>query len=281
MPIALAGASCANDAPTKPRKDAVASRDSIEQVWSQFRLGRTDALKHRLITHYMQGHVRRIAERMRARLPVQVDVDDLAQQGYMGLVEAIDRFDEHRGVKFETFSSRRIHGAMQDYLRATDPVPRLMRSRSKKMLRAIEEFHKRFGRKPEASELSAKLDLPEPIVRKMIIDGPPAATVSFNGTQSDSEPGDDADAMDGFEDRNAHTPLVLLEKSDRRQWLTQGFDRRDRLIVILYYYESMTMKEVGMTLGCSESRVSQRLDSILNTLKSRLTEQDMEREFFR
>ena len=86
--------------------------------------------------------------------------------------------------------------------------------------------------------------------------------------------------MDGFEDHHADTPLREMEERDLRRWLTHGFDRRDRLIVILYYYESMTMKEIGVTLGCSESRVSQRLDSIVRTLKSRLTEQDMEREFF-
>ena len=229
----------------------------------------------------MRGHVRRIAERMRSHLPGQVEVDDLAQQGYMGLVDAIDRFDETRGVKFETFSSRRIYGAMQDYLRATDPVPRLMRSRSKRMLAAIEDFKKQHGRAPDADELSVCVEMPESTVVQVLTRGLPAATVSFNGAQPETESSEESDAMDGFENHCCDTPLREMEDRDLRRWLTHGFDRRDRLIVILYYYESMTMKEIGVTLGCSESRVSQRLDSIVRTLRSRLTEQDMEREFFK
>ena len=280
MPIALAGMARDSAAPTKSRTDSAASPNSIDQAWTEYRRHRTDSSRDRIITHYMHGHVKRIAERMRAKLPGQVDVDDLAQQGYMGLVDAIDRFDEDRGVKFETFSSRRIYGAMQDYLRATDPVPRLMRSRSKKVLAAIEDFRKQHGRAPDADELGVCLEMPESTVLQVLTRGLPAATVSFNGAQAEAESGDETDAMDGFEDRHADTPLRQMEERDLRHWLTHGFDRRDRLIVILYYYESMTMKEIGLTLGCSESRVSQRLDSIVRTLKSRLTEQDMEREFF-
>jgi RNA polymerase sigma factor for flagellar operon FliA len=280
MPIALAGVACENAAPTKSRNDSAASTDSIDQAWAEYRAYRTDSSRNRIITHYMRGHVRRIAERMRSHLPGQVEVDDLAQQGYLGLVDAIDRFDENRGVKFETFSSRRIYGAMQDYLRATDPVPRLMRSRSKRMLAAVEDFRKQHGRAPDANELSVCVEMPEATVLQVLTRGLPAATVSFNGAQTDVDSSDESDAMDGFEDHESETPLRAMEERDLRRWLTHGFDRRDRLIVILYYYESMTMKEIGVTLGCSESRVSQRLDSIVRTLRSRLNEQDMEREFF-
>ncbi|MCZ6834353.1 MAG: FliA/WhiG family RNA polymerase sigma factor [Planctomycetota bacterium] len=282
MPTVLAGRACDGAVQEAGMPNGRSrGKDSIEGLWCEYRRQKCEGVKSRLITHYMQGHVRRIAERMRSNLPGQVDVDDLTQQGYMGLVDAIDRFDEDRGVKFETFSSRRIHGAMQDYLRATDPVPRLLRSRSKKLLATIEWYRKQHGRNPDAEELRQHLDMPEHAFRRLLTDGPPAATVSFNGAQSESGPSDESDAMDGFEDRAALTPVAGLERKDLRHWLTKGFDRRDRLIVILYYYESMTMKEIGVTLGCSESRVSQRLDSILKTLKSRLNDVDMEREFYR
>jgi len=282
MPTALAGRACDSAAHNAGKSSGrTHGTDNIERLWSEYRREANENVRNRLISHYMTGHVRRIAERMRSALPGQVDVDDLTQQGYMGLVDAIERFDDQRGVKFETFSSRRIYGAMQDYLRATDPVPRLLRSRSKKVIAAVEEHRKRFGRDPDPTELERRLDIPEHILRRLLSDGPPAATVSFNGSQAESEPSEDSDAMDGFEDHGADTPVDRLEKKDLCHWLTRGFDRRDRLIVILYYYESMTMKEIGVTLGCSESRVSQRLDSILSTLKSRLNDDDMEREFFR
>ena len=278
MPTALAESARHDLAPDVLPQNRSRTSSSIEDIWVAYRRSRTLSLRNRLITHYMRGHVRRIAERMRALLPVQVDVDDLTQQGYLGLADSIDRFDEHRGVKFETFSSRRIHGAMQDYLRATDPMPRLMRSRAKKLQAAIERFRKLHGRTPEIFELAESLDLPDPTLKQMMLQAPPA-TVSFN-TTSNSEESEESDAMDGFIDNHETPPLRRVESSDLKHWLTRGFDRRDRLIVILYYYESMTMKEIGVTLGCSESRVSQRLDSIINTLKSRLTPQDMEREFF-
>ena len=280
MPTALAGRAKHGDAPDTLLKKPLTDRAPIDHVWGDYRRRRCDSSRKRLITHYMKGHVRRIAERMRAALPVQVDVDDLTQQGYLGLVDAIDRFDENRGVKFETFSSRRIHGAMQDYLRSTDPMPRLMRTRAKRVRAAIEDFRKAHGRSPDAADLIDKLDLPEATLRQMILQGSPPATVSFNATQTSSDHADEGDAMDGFIDQHERAPVHRLERTDLRRWLTHGFDRRDRLIVVLYYYESMTMKEVGITLGCSESRVSQRLDVIIRTLKSRLTPQDMERDFF-
>ncbi len=280
MPTALAGRAEHGTAPDTLREKPVTDRAPIDHLWGDYRRRRSESSRNHLITHYMSGHVRRIAERMRASLPVQVDVDDLTQQGYLGLVEAIDRFDENRGVKFETFSSRRIYGAMQDYLRSTDPMPRLMRSRAKRVRGAVENFRKSHGRPPDATELKDQLNLPESTLRQMILQGSPPATVSFNASQSSTDQNDEGDAMDGFIDQHERAPLYRLEKKDLRHWLTHGFDRRDRLIVVLYYYESMTMKEVGITLGCSESRISQRLDTIILTLKSRLTPQDMEREFF-
>lgn len=280
MPTALAGGTCQNAARNSMRNSEPPRTDSLECLWDQYRQHGDERDRNQLITHYMSGHVRRIAERMRSTLPGQVEVDDLTQQGYMGLVDAIERYDAERGVKFETFSSRRIYGAMQDYLRSTDPVPRLLRSRSKRLRAVVEDYRKRHGREPDPQELSERLDMPEHALRKLLNEGPPPATVSFNGTQPDLHASDEVDAMDGFEDHQMDIPITKLEKKDLCHWLTRGFDRRDRLIVILYYYESMTMKEIGGTVGCSESRVSQRLDCILRTLKSRLDERDMVREFF-
>ena len=140
MPTALAGRAEHGTAPDTLREKPVTDRAPIDHIWGDYRRRRSESSRNRLITHYMSGHVRRIAERMRASLPVQVDVDDLTQQGYLGLVEAIDRFDENRGVKFETFSSRRIYGAMQDYLRSTDPMPRLMRSPPPRPALALRQF---------------------------------------------------------------------------------------------------------------------------------------------
>jgi len=222
----------------------------------------------------MRTHVRRIADRMHARLPVQVEVDDLMQEGYMGLVECLDRFDPTKQTKFETFSSQRIHGAMRDYLRKLDPVPRQVRQNERRVLSEVETFRKRHGRSPGDDELRSELDLPAPRFRKMMTSGRAHAMVHFNAQKSPGDPdfGEDSDGMRSFEDMRASdqgSPAIRAERSDLRQWITAGFPRRDKLIIILYYYEQMTMKEVGLALGISESRVSQRINSILANLRER------------
>lgn len=237
-------------------------------------------MRERLIVHYMRTHVRPIAERLRAQLPRQVDVDDLVQQGYLGLSDAISRFDTEREVRFETFSSQRIYGAMRDYLREIDPVPRLMRSRAKQYDAVADRFQVEHGRRPTDEELKQRLDVEDKQFRKYQRAAGPASMVSFSSARPEPGESEDADAMDAFEDGDRPTPLSVAERDDLKQWVTRGFSRRDRLIVILYYFERMTMKDVGRTVGCSESRVSQRLDSILDCLRSRLVYSGAEQEFY-
>ena len=123
--------------------------------------------------------------------------------------------------------------------------------------------------------------MPEPAYRRFIADSRPAAMVSFSSVHpDDAEPDeDDGDAMHAFEDRREPGPDLRAQRHDLRRWLSRGFDARDRLIITLYYYEQMTMIEVGRTVGISESRVSQRLESILACLRSRLCTAGAEHEF--
>lgn len=263
---------------------ATVSVEAVAQAWRDYKAGGSIAARDLLIIYYMSGHVRRIAHRLGAQLPKQIDPDDLVQHVYRGLVRLIDRFDPERDVQFETFSSRRLVGAMRDYLRDLDTSGRQARQRAKRLREIEGRFWAENGRPPDAGELQSLLELPDDIeFRKFIDDARAPLTVSFTsgGSGSDSSGGgatasagggwDDADGFAGFSDRRLPPPLMRLEREDLRKWLTEGLARRDRLIVVLYYYEQMTMKEIGQTLGCSESRVSQRLDSILECLRARLT----------
>ncbi len=285
---------------------------AIDRIWRDYKKNASPALRNYLIIHYMGGHVRRIAQRLHAQLPPQVEIDDLVDEAYEGLVDVIERFDLKKDVRFETFSSKRLYGAMRDYLRRIDPVPRLARTRSKQAGAIVERFQKLHGRPPEAMELQhllkhaavarfRKVEGREPddaergrlvkavdsSFRRMSMEGKPALTVSFGGIGGESRFGksggsageDQGDAMAGFEDHRKPSPLGRAELNDLRRWVTQGFTRRDRLIIVLYYYEQMTMKEIGATLGCSESRVSQRLESILQCLRSRMQRVGGEVEF--
>jgi RNA polymerase sigma factor for flagellar operon FliA len=249
--------------------------------WRRFKASGAVDSRNRLVDYYMDRHVRPIAARMRSQLPHQVELDDLIQQGFLGLLDAMDRFRLDRDTRFETFSRRRVFGAIQDYLRSIDPVPRLARIRSKRLQAAGENFRKEHGRPPTEDELRPMMDLPEPTFEHFMTGPRVGAMVPFSSVLPDSEePGEsDGDAMDSFADRRGEGPVTDAERRDLQRWLTRHFCHRDRLIIILYYYEQMTMREIGVALGISESRVSQRLESIIECLRSRLLSTGAEHEF--
>ena len=229
----------------------------------------------------MSSHVKRIAERMKAQIPRQIEVDDLLQVGFLGLVEALNRFDPGKDVKFETYSSRRIFGAMRDYLRQLDPAPRLQRRRERVLQREVERFQKEHGRRPGDEELHEHVDMPDAALRSLLGGGRPPLHVQWSSARPEGGGGDEgeSDAMDSLEDHRQTSPLLHAAYADLRRFVTRGLSCRDRLVVILYYYERMTMKEIGQTLGISESRVSQRLDAILDCLRSKLKHIGAEHEF--
>jgi len=198
-------------------------------------------------------------------LPNHVDVDDLVQQGYLGLVDAMQRFDPARGIRFETFSSRRITGSMQDWLRSLDHVPRLMRRRSKVIQHEVERFRAVHGRAPDRDELQALLNVSQEEFDRIVGEAAPPVVVTISTVSAGGE-----DDPVSIPERHSTSPALKSQRRDLRRWITRDLEPIDRMIVSLYYYESLTMKEVGVALGCSESRVSQRLDSILQRLRARV-----------
>ena len=276
--------SVADPAPTAPtrrtRKRRVLERSSaedqasihawpIEQVWVEYKKSATEDLRNRLIENYLQI-VKYTAERMHARLPGEVDVDDLMQAGLFGLMDAIDAFDLERGVKFETFSANRIRGAIFDELRAMDWVPRLVRARTAKVERARKSLEMELGRKPTDAELCVRLDVDVTEFKKLEKDSRPVGVVSLNRKWFETDSSRDIREIDVIRDQRQENPLDLVQKKDLRYLITKGLSRAERLIVILYYYEEMTMKEIGLTLDLSESRVSQMHSSILARLKAQM-----------
>ena len=235
--------------------------------WWQEWLGRgCIASYNSLVEYYMAQHVRKIAGRMRALLPHHVDLDDLVQQGYLGLVDSMTRFDPARGIRFETFSSQRISGSMRDWLRSLDHVPRLMRRRAKVLQQAIDAFLAGHGRHPDPDELRILLgELPEDELGRVLGEDAPPVVVTISTVSSGGE-----DDPVSIPERRSSSPSSSAQRADLKKWITRDLDDVDGMIVTLYYYESLTMKEIGATIGCSESRVSQRLDSILQRLRSRV-----------
>ena len=253
------------------RRERSTADDRIRRTWQEYKSEPSEDLREELVAYYMDRHVRLIAERFRSSLPPSIDIDDLTQQGFLGLIRSIERYQLDRGTRFETFSSLRIIGAMRDWLREQDHIPRQVRQRAKAIGLAAERFQVMFGRHPDAEELLDAVDLPIEDALINLSAARPPAMVTFSTVMStaDSETQEMSELAGLSSGDPAESPLHGLTRDDLRQWVTRELDQRDQLIVVLYYYEDMTMREIGIAIGCSESRVSQRLNSILLRLRAR------------
>jgi RNA polymerase sigma factor for flagellar operon FliA len=241
----------------------------IDELWREFARTRSQTIRDFFMEKYLDV-VKYTAERMHMRLPSEVDVEDLTSAGLFGLMDAIDGFDLERGVKFETYCAQRIRGAIFDELRAMDWVPRLVRSRTAKVDRARKALEMRLGRKPTEQELCDRLNVTRTEFEKLQKDSRPVGVVSLNRKWFETDSNKDVREIDVIRDDRQANPLRMMQRDDLKTLITRGLSRAERLIVILYYYEEMTMKEIGLTLDLSESRVSQMHSSILARLKAQM-----------
>jgi RNA polymerase sigma factor for flagellar operon FliA len=242
----------------------------VTQLWLDFKADPTsEPLRNRLIEQYLPL-VRYNGERIWSRLPEGVELDDLISAGVFGLMDAIDAFDLSRGVKFETYCVPRIRGAMLDELRTMDWVPRLVRSKASKLNEATKTLEAKYGRAPTEIELAEHMGLSVPELEKMILDANAVNLISLNKKWYETDSYKDVREIDILEDKKGEDPTRRVHKTDLMRLVTKGLNRNERLIIILYYYEELTMKEIGATLDLSESRVSQMHSSIVQRLQSQL-----------
>jgi len=232
-------------------------------------------LRNRLVENYLPL-VRFNAERVWSRLPDAVDLDDLISAGTFGLISAIESYDPDRGVKFETFCVPRIGGAMIDELRSMDWAPRMVRTQASRFKQAYKELENQLGRRPTETELAEHLGISTAEVERLVLESNVATQISLHKTRRDDDGSKEQAEIDVLEDRKSVDPTRRLQKRDLMRLVTKGLNRAERLIVLLYYYEEMTMKEIGLTLGLSESRVSQMHSNIVERLKGQLSPRRLE-----
>jgi RNA polymerase sigma factor for flagellar operon FliA len=266
-------------AKTAQQSHAAASTSNQQQelqaLWDQYQKHPTEELRNKLVEHYLPL-VKYNAERVHTKLPDEVDVEDLMSAGIFGLMDAIDAFDQSRGVKFETYCAPRIRGAILDELRSMDWVPRLVRSRSSQVEGARKSLEMELGRVPTDQEVAEKLGLDESEYDKIRKDAGTVGVVSLSRKWFETDSNKDVREIDILEDAKQINPLSSAQKRDLKGVVTKGLSRAERLIIILYYYEQMTMKEIGTTLDLSESRVSQMHSSVLARLKAQLAHRKKE-----
>ena len=243
----------------------------VQQVWRDYRANPTTELRNQLVEYYLPL-VKYNAERIWSRLPEGVDLDDLISAGVFGLMDAIEAFDLERGVKFETYCVPRIRGAMLDELRTMDWVPRLVRSKASRLEESRKELEAQLGRPPRPEEMAARLGIPLEQLDAHMGEATAVNLVSLNKKWYETDSYKDVREIDILEDKKAEDPTHRLQNRDLMRLVTRGLNRNERLIIILYYYEDMTMKEIGATLDLSESRVSQMHSSIVSRLQAQLAQ---------
>ena len=244
--------------------------EAITKLWKTFKKDTTNReLRNQLMENYFPL-VKYHGERVWSRLHEGVELDDLISAGIFGLMAAINAFDLSRGVKFETYCVPRIRGAMLDELRSMDWVPRLVRSKATKLNEATKRLNDKLGRPPTEAELAAQLEITIPELEKMVRDASAVSLISLNKKwyQTDSEK--DISEIDILDDKKSEDPTRRGQKYDLLRLVTKGLNRNERLIIILYYYEELTMKEIGATLDLSESRVSQMHSGLVQRLQHQL-----------
>ena len=244
--------------------------EEIAQIWEALKADpENQEYRNRLVEQYLPL-VKYNGERIWARLPEGVELDDLISAGVFGLMDAIDAFDMTRGVKFETYCVPRIRGAMLDELRTMDWVPRLVRSKASKLNEALKTLEAKSGRQPTVQELSAHMQLSVEECEKMMTEANAVGLISLDKKWYETDSYKDVREIDILEDKKGEDPTRRIQKGDLMRLVTKGLNRNERLIIILYYYEELTMKEIGATLDLSESRVSQMHSSIVQRLQGQL-----------
>ena len=245
----------------------------LRDLWRRYK-GEGDAgARERLVVAY-SPMVKFVAGRLGAGLPSHVEDADLISYGLMGLIGSIERFEPERGIKFETFAMTRIRGAIIDELRSLDWVPRSVRSRAREIEAAQAKLEHELQRAPSEAELAARLDVSEEELQTSLLEIANSSVYALDElwTVSDSS-GDQVSLLDTISDPRAEDPQESLASSEVKDRLTEAISslpEREQLVVALYYYENLTLREIGEVLGVTESRVSQLHTKAVMRLKSGL-----------
>ena len=251
------------------------SASALEGLWRDFKDSHDESLRERLILHY-SPLVKYVAGRVSVGLPATIEQADLVSYGIFGLIDAIEKFDIGRNIKFETYAINRIRGAIIDELRAIDWIPRSVRFKAREVERALAELESRLLRPPSDAELAEELgvsldDLQETLNQINLV-----SVVALDELMSVSgEKGESVSLVDTLADTKATDPEMSFESEETRHILAQAINilpERERLVITLYYYEGLTLAQIGQVLGVTESRVCQMHTKAVLQLRNKMAE---------
>jgi len=247
----------------------------LEPLWKEYKEHGSLVARDKLLAEYTP-FVRYTAQRMAINLPNNVQIGDLIGAGVMGLIKAVESFDSNRDIKFETYATHKIRGAILDDLREQDWIPRSIRQKSRMLKNAYVKLEKEFGRTPYDSEVAEHLKLEPTEFEELLCEVAPVTIISLNEVINDG--GGDAEAreitlIETIEDKNMENPLDKLGFEDAKKILAEALldlPENERHVIALYHYEELTLKEIGVAMNLTEGRVSQIHSKAMLKLKAKL-----------
>ena len=249
--------------------------DSVASAWDEYKADGDDGARDRLILHY-SPLVKYVAGRVGVGLPANIDQADLISYGIFGLIDAIDKYDLGREIKFETYAISRIRGAIIDELRAIDWVPRSVRFKAREVEKAYQALENRLKRPPDDKEIAAELGVSVPELNTIYSQLSNVSLVALDELMSvDGDKGDKLSLVDTLEDQRTVGPMEAFENVEMKGILTEAVNKlpeREKIVVTLYYYEGLTLAQIGQVLGVTESRVCQMHTKAVVALRSKITE---------
>ena len=251
----------------------VSTDPDVVVLWRAYKTERDPAARERLILQY-SPLVKYVAGRVSVGLPASIEHGDLVSYGMFGLIDAIEKFDLDKGVKFETYAIARIKGAIIDELRSIDWIPRSVRAKARDVEKALAALELRLRRTPTEQELADELNVSVRDLRQMLTQVSLVSVVALDESFT-SEDNDRQSLVDTLQDPKAADPQASYEDVEMRALLASAINRmseREKTVLVLYYFEGMTLNQIGQVLGVTESRVCQMHTKAVLGLRTKMTD---------
>ncbi|MBU1863360.1 MAG: FliA/WhiG family RNA polymerase sigma factor [Candidatus Omnitrophica bacterium] len=240
------------------------------KLWRQYKKSKTQSLREVLVKKYLYL-VKYVAGRVAIGLPSNIEIGDLVSYGILGLFDAIEKFDVEQGNKFETYAVSRIRGAIMDELRKLDWAPRLLRKRAKEVERKCRELEEKFGRMATDDELAQALNVSVEDLNNIYSELNSTSFLSLDEVWQNDDGNKPISRLQTIEDSLITNQLRYLQKSESRDIIVHAINElqeKEKLVMVLYYYENLTLKEIGQVLNVSESRICQIHTKVIIRLRS-------------
>lgn len=244
-----------------------------DELWRAYRKTQDPALRERLIKQYAPL-VKYVAGKVAVGMPANVEFDDLVGYGVFGLFDAIEKYDPDKHVKFKTYAVTRIRGAIFDELRSIDWVPRSVRQKTREIEDVVRRLESSLGRAATDEEISGQLGITTKEFEKIMMKISATSILSLNDVWYTGEDNDKVSIADSIESPQSLNPDIIVEKDEIRRVIVQSIQdlpEKEKKVLVLYYYEDLTLKEIGKVLEVTESRVSQLHTRAIIRLRAKLT----------